>query len=226
MEKFLPIFSKTRLFQGLTGEEIRGMLTCLDVTVKSYDRGAYLLHAGDVSRAIGLVLSGEVHLTREDFWGNHDLLTAVRAGETFAEAAALLGDKPLLFEAVATEATEAVFFPVNRLIRTCSTNVGCQSLVIENLLAIVAERNLLYERKCGHLSHRTTREKLLSFLSEQSAEQNNAEITIPFNRQELADYLSVDRSAMSAELSRMQADGLLRYEKSRFRLLKTNTDKP
>jgi CRP-like cAMP-binding protein len=92
--------------------------------------------------------------------------------------------------------------------------------VIENLLTIVAERNLLYERKCGHLSHRTTREKLLSFLSEQSAEQKSAVFTIPFNRQELADYLSVDRSAMSAELSRMQADGLLRYEKSKFHLLK------
>lgn len=220
MEKFLPVFSRTRLFFGLTEEEIRGMLACLAVTVKHYERGSYLLNAGDVSPAIGLVLSGEVHLTREDFWGNHDILTVVREGDTFAEASALVGSRPLLFGAVAAEPTEVVFVPVNRLLRTCSTNVGCQSLVIENLLAIVAERNLLYERKCGHLSHRTTREKLLSFLSEQSAEQKSAVFTIPFNRQELADYLSVDRSAMSAELSRMQADGLLRYEKSKFHLLK------
>lgn len=220
MEKFLPLFSRTRLFYGLTEEELRGMLACLDVTVKRYERGSYLLHAGDTSHAIGLILSGEVHLTREDFWGNKDILAIVREGDTFAEASALVGNRPLLFGAVAAEPTEAVFFPVNRLLRTCSANVGCQSLVIENLLTIVAERNLLYERKCGHLSHRTTREKLLSFLSEQSAEQKSAVFTIPFNRQELADYLSVDRSAMSAELSRMQADGLLRYEKSKFHLLK------
>lgn len=198
------------------------MLDCLSVSGRRYDRGEYLLHAGESPRAIGLVLSGEVHLTREDFWGNHDILTVVREGATFAEAAALVGDRPLLFDAVAAEPTEAVFFPVDRLLRICSDSVGCQGIVIENLLEIVAERNLLYERKCSHLSRRTTREKLLSFLSEQSAEQNRDTFTISFNRQELADYLSVDRSAMSAELSRMQADGLLRYERSRFQLLKTS----
>ena len=220
MESYLPLFLKTKLFYGLTAEEVRGMLTCLGTNVHRYAKGAYLLHAGDTSRAIGLVLSGEVHLTREDFWGNHDILTAVRQGETFGEASALLGDRPLLFGAVAAEPTEAVFFSVNRLLRVCSTGCGCQGLVLENLLAILSERNAAYERKCGHLSRRTTREKLLSFLSEQAAEHGAAEFTIPFNRQELADYLSVDRSAMSAELSRMQADCLLRYEKSRFHLLK------
>ncbi len=224
MEQFLPLFSKSKLFYGLSAEEIRGMLICLDAKINRYGRGAFLLRAGDTPRAIGLVLSGDVHLTREDFWGNRDILTTVRAGETFAEAAALVGDKPLLFGAVAAEPTEAVFFSVNRLLRTCSTNIGCQASVIENILGIVAERNLIYERKCGHLSLRTTREKLLSFLSEQSAEQQSDAFTISYNRQQLADYLSVDRSAMSAELSRMQAEGLLYYEKNWFRLLKNHHD--
>ncbi len=220
MEKFLPIFRESRLFQGIDDEGIRGMLTCIGASATRYGKGESLLKAGNVPGAIGLVLSGEVHLVREDFWGNNDILTDVKAGETFAEASALLGDRPLLFGAIAAEAAEAVFLPVNRLLITCSTNCGCQAKVIENLLAIVAERNLAYERKCGHLSHRTTREKLLSFLSEQSAVQKSHEFTISYNRQQLADYLSVDRSAMSAELSRMQADGLIRYEKSHFRLLK------
>ena len=220
MEKFLSVFHESQLFRDIDGEGLRGMLTCIDAKVKRYAKGEFLLQAGDTPCAVGMVLSGEVHLVREDFWGNKDILTDVKAGETFAEASALLGDRPILFGAVATQPTEAIFLPVNRLLITCSTSCGCQAKVIENLLGILAERNLVYERKCGHLSHRTTREKLLSFLSEQSTVNGSHEFTIAYNRQELADYLSVDRSAMSAELSRMQVDGLIAYEKSRFCLLK------
>ncbi len=220
MEQFLSVLCQSRLFRDINEDGIRGMLTCMDVHKHHYNKGNFLIEAGDKPHAIGMVLSGEVHLVREDFWGNKDILTDVKVGETFAESSALLGDRPILFGAVATESTEAVFFPVNRLMITCSSNCGCQAKVIENLLSIVAERNLAYEQKCGHLSHRTTREKLLSFLSEQATVSGHDAFIIPYNRQELADYLSVDRSAMSAELSRMQSDGLILYEKSRFRLLR------
>ncbi len=220
MEKFLSVFCQSQLFRDIDVDGIRGMLACIDAQICRYGKGSFLMEAGDKPHAIGMVLSGEVHLVREDFWGNKDILTDVKVGETFAEASALLGDRPILFGALASEPTEAVFLPVKRLMITCSSNCGCQAKVIENLLGIVAERNLAYEQKCGHLSHRTTREKLLSFLSEQSTVFGSNEFSIPYNRQELADYLSVDRSAMSAELSRMQTDGLIRYDKSRFILLK------
>ncbi len=223
MEEFFSIFCESTLFRGIDEEGIRGMLRCLGLTVRRYPRGGVLLQAGETSHAIGMVLAGRVHLVKEDFWGNHAILTDVRPGETFGEAAALTGDSPLYFGAEAAEPTAAVFLPVTCLMRTCSENWGCRGKVIENLLAIVAARNLAYEKKCGHLSHRTTREKLLSFLSEQSAEHKSDAFTIPYNRQQLSDYLSVDRSAMSAELSRMQADGLLRYERSYFHLLRAKT---
>ncbi len=220
MEKYLPLLRHAALFRSLDEKGIRDLWNCLNVRIRRYERGAFLLRAGDKPTAVGLVLSGGVYLVREDFWGNNAILTDVAPGETFAEAAALIGDRPLFFGAVAAEPTEAVFLPVNRLRHTCAESCGCHRQLIENLLIAVAERNLIYERKCGHLSLRTTREKLLSFLSEQSAEQKSESFEIPYNRQQLADYLSVDRSAMSAELSRMQADGLLRYRKNRFHLLR------
>lgn len=210
----------TELFCGIPADCTEKMLTCMNASIRSFSKGEFLMRAGEKPTSIGLVVSGEVHIVKEDFWGNNFILTDVKPGYTFAEASAIAGEQALLFGAVAKEPTVALFLPVARLRHTCSENCGCHQKVIENLLSAVADRNLTYERKCEHLSRRTTREKLLSFLSEQSTVNKSNEFSIPYNRQQLADYLSVDRSAMSSELGHMQAEGLLRFEKNRFLLLR------
>ena len=222
MKNFFEQLSQTELFSGIPSEYIAKMLDCMNANIRKFSKGEFLMRAGETPVSIGLVISGEVHIVKEDFWGNNFILTDVKPGYTFAEASAISGEKALLFGAVAKEQTEALFLPILRLRHTCSENCGYHQKVIENLLSAVADRNLTYERKCEHLSRRTTREKLLSFLSEQSTINKSNEYSIPYSRQQLADYLSVDRSAMSSELGHMQAEGLLQFEKNRFRLLKVN----
>ena len=223
MEKYFDFLSQTELFDGIGEEGLHKMFDCMGVRSVRYATGEFLLRPGDKPSAVGLVLSGEVHIVKEDFWGNNFILTDVKPGQTFAEASSILGNQPLLFGAVAKEPTEVLFLPVLKLYHVCSSGCGCHQKLIENLLVVIAGRNLLYEQKCEHLSRRSTREKLLSFLSEQSALQKSDEFEIPYNRQQLADYLSVDRSAMSQELSRMQSEGMLEYHKSRFRLFRTES---
>ncbi len=221
MKTFFEQLSHAELFMGIPPEAIEKIFNCINGSVKKFAKGEYLMRAGDKPKSIGLVLSGEVHIVKEDFWGNNFILTDVTPGYTFAEASAIVGEKSLLFGAVAKEPTEVVFLPISLLRHTCAHSCGYHQLVIENLLSAVANRNITYERKCEHLSRRTTREKLLSFLSEQSTVNKSNEFVIPYNRQQLADYLSVDRSAMSSELGRMQAEGLLQFSKNRFKLFKS-----
>ena len=221
METFIKQLSQAELFMGIPPEAIEKILNCMGRNVKKFAKGEFLMRAGDKPTSVGLVISGEVHIVKEDFWGNNFILTDVTPGYTFAEASAIAGEKELLFGAVAKEPTEAIFLPISRLRHTCAQGCGYHQLLIENLLSAVANRNISYERKCEHLSRRTTREKLLSFLSEQSTVNKSNEFVIPYNRQQLADYLSVDRSAMSSELGRMKAEGLLQFEKSRFKLFKS-----
>ncbi len=210
--------SQARLFQGMTVQELTAVLSCLGASEKSYKKGALILKAGDNIQAMGLVETGSVHIESIDVWGNRSILSHVGAGELFAETYATLPDERLLVNAQAAEDTTVLYLNVKRLLTTCSASCTFHSRLIQNLLAITSQKNLKLSRRIIHTSSKSIRARLLSYLSEEAQRAGRLCFTIPFNRQELADYLNVERSALSAELSKMRRDGLLSCVKNKFEL--------
>lgn len=216
---YLSVIQQSPLFAGVEAGEIPAMLHCLGARQVSFPRRACLLQPGQPVTALGLLLSGRASIQQEDFWGNRNLIAQIQPGELFAEAFACAGSRLPDIRVVADVPCEVLFLHVAQVLGLCSGSCAHHSQVVRNLLADLAEKNLHFHDKLLHMSQRTTREKLLSYLSAESRRCGSASFSIPFTRQQLADYLSVDRSAMCAELSRMQRDGLLRADRSRFTLL-------
>lgn len=218
MKQYLPILSKTSLFAGLSEEELLSVLDCLQGRVAKYAKGAMILRTGDLVYELGIVLSGKIHIVQKDFWNNANLLTELQSGQLFAEAYACLATTRLGVSAVALERTAVLWINVQRMMTMCNSACEFHTRLIRNLLWDLAEKNLLLTSKIEHTSKRSIREKLLSYLSEQARKAHSPEFTIPFNRQQLADYLSVDRSALSNELSKLRREGIIAFEKNKFKL--------
>lgn len=219
MEQYISTLAQTKLFSGMTEEEISAMLSCLSAVTKTYAKGEYIFRSGECISSMALLLSGCAHIQQEDYWGNLSILSEVSQGEIFGEVYACLGSEEMRNNVVAVQSSTVLFLDINRVLTVCPSACEFHSRLIQNLLSVLAQKNLILTRKITHMSQRTTREKLLSYLSEQSAKAGSAVFDIPFNRQQLADYLSVDRSAMSAELGRMRDEGLLRFNRNHFELL-------
>ncbi|HHT54207.1 MAG TPA: Crp/Fnr family transcriptional regulator [Clostridiales bacterium] len=217
--KDINIIKKTPLFSGMEEDEIEHMLGCLSAVGRNYRKNETILYPGDPINSIGMVISGRVLILKEDFWGNRNIINEALHGDVFAEGYACTQGVELGISAVAAEDSRVMFMEVRRVITTCSTACAYHVRLVRNLLSVLARKNLLMDEKLTHLTQRTTREKLLSYLSSESKRQVSASFEIPYNRQQLADYLSVDRSAMSSELSRMRDEGIISFEKNRFRLL-------
>ena len=216
--------SKTILFRGSSPEEVEAMLGCLSAESRRFERGSVIYHAGDTVTSIGLVLSGSVSIENDDVWGNKSILDKAGPGQVFAETYACVPGAPLMISVVAAEAAEVLFLDMGRVLHICSNACGFHNKLIRNLLSIASQKNLNLSRRIFHTSSKSIRGRLLSYLSFQATLHGSREFEIPFNRQQLADYLSVDRSALSNELSKMQRDGLLRVERSHFSLLGMETD--
>ncbi len=214
--------TKTRLFRGTTEAEVETMLACLGATTKTYQKGETIYCAGEVVDRIGLVLRGAVNVENDDLWGNKSILSHLERGARFAETYACIPGEPLMVNVVATEKTEVLFLGVAKVMQSCPRACAHHSRLVKNLLQISAQKNLLLSRRILHTSAKSIRGRLLSYFSEQAQQSGNYQFTVPFNRQQLADYLSVDRSAMCNELSKMQRDGLLRYDKNTFTLQETH----
>ena len=215
--------SKTVLFRGISPEEIKSMMGCLQAYTKNYTRGTIIHHAGDSVHSVGMVLSGSVSIENDDLWGNKSILDRVTPGQIFAENYACLPGELLMVNVVAVESTEILFLNTDKMFTVCSNTCMFHSKLVRNMLSISAQKSLNLSRRIMHTSSKSIRGRLLSYLSFQAAKHGSLEFEIPFNRQQLADYLSVDRSAMSNELSKMQRDGLLKVERSRFILQDTDS---
>jgi CRP-like cAMP-binding protein len=218
MENFLSL-KNTPLFQGVSQEELGSLAKCLGCTLQSYGKGETVYVAGDFVREIGIVVNGRVHIVKDDVWGNSNIIAEISVGEMFAEAVVCGGVGILPVTVVAAVDTEVMFVDFQRIITTCTSACVFHALLIRNMIGVFARKNIMLAGKMEHITKRTTREKLLSYLSEQSRLRESKSFEIPFDRQELADYLSVERSALSAEMSRLKAEGILNYRKSHFELL-------
>ena len=213
----LEILSECALFDGLTVQEIAEILPCLSARRAAFRKGQFLLRAGDASLTSGIVLSGEVELLQEDFWGNRNLLAAVAAGELFGEVFACAG-VPAPVSALCRTGGEVLYLDIAAVFSPCEQVCAQHKRLMQNLIHVLAQKNLLLNEKTWYLSQRTTREKLLCYLSAQARRAGSASFRIPFDRQQLADFLSVNRSAMTVELQKMQREGLLRTERAEFTL--------
>ncbi|MCL2066949.1 MAG: Crp/Fnr family transcriptional regulator [Treponema sp.] len=208
------------LFAGIDESDIRALLDCLSARQRRFKKNSFIFDAGDKIESIGIVLSGAVHVLREDFWGKRKIVARLEGGGLFGEAFACAGTEEIPVSVMAAEDTEVLFVNSGRIIRSCQSACAYHTALIKNLILLLAEKNIALIQKLECITQPTTREKLLTYLSEQAHLAAKNSFSIPFNREELADYLSVERSAMSAELSKMKNDGLILYKKNHFELLK------
>ncbi len=219
IKQFLSLIEKTPLFHQISASGISRMLECLDASIRDFKQQEYIFFAGNPALRVGLVLQGSVQITRDDVFGNRIILSTLAPGDLFGETFACAGVETLPVHAVAVSNCKILLMDYRKMIHTCPSACGFHHQIIENMLHIIAMKNLFLNQMVEIVSARTTREKLLIFLMAQAGRVGSVSFEIPFNRQELADYLSVDRSAMSTELGRMRDDGLLRFHKNHFELL-------
>ncbi len=218
MKEFLSVLRSSQLFSGISENELTAMLSCLDAKKEDFPKEAFLLRAGDMVDSIGLVLSGSVLMIQEDIWGNRNILSKAGPGQAFAAAYACAPGSGLNASVIAETPVTVMFLNVKRVLNVCSSACSHHSRVIRNLLGELAEKNLRLNEKLTHIGQRTTRSKIMSYLSAEAQRLGKYEFDIPFSRQQLADYLGVERSGLSLELGKMKRDGLLDYRKSHFLL--------
>lgn len=223
MKEFLPLLQTCPLFAGIEPENLSGMLGCVGGRVISAEKGAFIFREGDSTVMVGIVLSGAVQLMREDYYGNRSIVAHIEPRQLFGESYAFSGARTLPVNVVANEDSQILLLDSHRLTTCCSNACSFHTKVIHNLLKLVASKNLMLHQKIHITSKRTTREKLMTYLLYRAKIENSNSFTIPYDRQELADYLEVDRSGLSAEISKLRKEGILESEKNHFRLLEERT---
>ena len=216
MEEFLSTIRSAPLFSGVSEAELTAMLACLKAEKKDFPKEVFVLRAGDTAESIGLVLTGTVLVIQEDIWGNRNILSKAGLGQTFAAAYACAPGSRLNVSVVAETPVTVLFLNVKRILTVCPSACSYHSRIIRNLLGELAGKNLQFSEKLTHVGQRSTRSKIMSYLSAEAQRLGTYELDIPFSRQQLADYLGVERSGLSQELGKMKKDGLLDYRKSHF----------
>lgn len=210
--------SATPLFLGMADTEIQSVLSCLGYRERLYKKGEIIFHAGSTVHEIGLVESGSVNVIVNFYWGQSNIFGHIGKGAVFAEHYAAIPDTELLCDIVASEASEILFLDIDKIMSTCRNECVFHKRLIQNLLKISAQKSLALSARMIHIAPKSLRARIQSYLSEQALLSGSPRFSIPFDRQQLADYLGVDRSALSGELSRMKRDGLISFRKNEFTL--------
>mgnify|MGYP000286599034 FL=1 len=218
MKKYISVLKNSKLFHGTEESDIYSILNCFQAKVLHYKKGEYIIRHGDIINNIMILLDGCLCIQRDDYWGNRSIVNIVNIGEMFGEAYTAHDSKPILNDVTAIKDSSVIFLNINKVLNICSSSCQFHSYIVQNLYFAVSEKNQLLVQKLGYMSKRTTREKLISYLSDQAKIQGSNSFTIPMNRQQLADFLSVDRSAMSKELCKMRDEGLIVFNKNKFTL--------
>jgi len=210
----IEILQKSPLFEGLSGEEVGQLTACLGISMGTFGRGKTITRQSAAKREAGVVLSGQVLVVQEDFWGHETIVSVCQPGQLFW----LTGQGGHEQFAVTHTPCQVMFVDVTAILLPCQRNCHYHRRLVSNLfeLAVIHNRDLMV--KITHLTKRTLREKLLSYLSEQAERQNSDSFDIPLNRQQLANYLAVDRSALSNQLCKMRDEGWLTFHKNHFTL--------
>ena len=219
MDKNYRILYETGLFGGIEEADLVSMLNCLHTREVQYGKGEFIYQEGDVIQEAGIVLEGTVNVQQDDFWGNCHIISVVQPGNIFGEAYACLGNEKLQITVRAETDCRILFINLQKAMHVCKNTCRFHQKLVKNLLYSIARKNLNLTTKIQHTSRRTIREKVLSYLSDESRRNESSYFTIPFTRQQMADFLAVDRSALSKELSKMKQDGLIEFERNQFHLM-------
>ncbi len=219
MKKYFSTLRKCALFAEIEDENLTAMLGCLNAKIHSYAKKENVFTEGDPAKNIGIVLSGAVQIERVDYYGNRSIMAKAGVGDLFGESFACAGTERVPVDVVAAEKTEIMLIDCRKIIYSCGNACAFHNQMILNLLRMVAEKNLLLSKKLEVTSKRTTREKLMTYLLLQAKQTGRSSFIIPFDRQALADYLEVDRSGLSAEITKLRKEGVLESKKNQFRLL-------
>lgn len=204
--------TQTSLFSGISQADLSNLLSCLAAVERRYSKGAVILAEGEPTQWMGLVLEGRAIISCADVWGKSSILGFAEPGAVFGEAYACVPGEALLISVCAAEETRVLFLNVGKLLTVCGNACPFHARLIRNLLTISAGKNLQLSRRIFHTTPKSIRGRLQSYFSECAKKSGSLTFTLPFNRQQLADYLGVDRSAMSSELSKMQRDGLIQVQ--------------
>ena len=211
--------SESALFAGIRKEDMAGMLDCIGYHIRSYEKGAIIAFEEETINHVGVVLSGKVDMVKEDLWGNRTMLVRMGKDEVFGETFACGEDAMSMVTFAAAERTQVLFLSFSRVMHTCSHACAFHQTLIENMVRIIARKNRELMRKVEVVSKRSLREKILAYLSIQAQQQGKKTFEIPLGRLEWAQYLCVDRSALTRELAKMQEEGILDYHRNTFKLL-------
>lgn len=215
MKKF-----QSPVFRNITDTEWETMLTFSCMRTDTFDKNTVIFHTGDIIHEIGIVINGSVNIENIDLWGNKSILSNISTGETFAETYAL-SQEPMMVDAVAAEDNKILFLNVNILMDSQNAKNTWYSKILTNLLNISVQKNLILSNRIFCTSSKTIRGRLLTYLSSMSVKSGSMTFQVPFDRQQLADYLNLDRSALSRELGKMRRDGLIDFHKNTFKLMHT-----
>lgn len=219
MNKYLEVLQKCILFNSISKENLLIMLSCLNAKVQQYTKNQTIITEGQKATHIGIVLSGEVQIVRMDYYGNRSLVTEIYPSQLFGESFVCADVKSIPISVIASEKSDIMLIDGKRIMQSCCNACEFHDQIIFNLLKVIATKNLIFHQKIEITSKRTTREKLMTYLLQQAKAKNTSSFTIPYDRQELADFLEVDRSGLSSEISKLRAEGILECKRSQFTLL-------
>lgn len=217
MDEILRMKDKINLFDGIDSDNLASMLKCFGYIKKHIKKNTYLFMEEDEIHNIGIILSGTVYMIKEDALGNKILITPMVEGEIFGESYICSSQLTSTVSFQAATNCHILFLPFQMIIKTCSHSCSYHHKLIENMMRLVAEKNLKLIQKVEITSNKTIREKILSYLANQ-VKNHKMQIIVPFNRTEFADYLSVNRSSLSRELSKMKSEGIIDYDKNVYYL--------
>ncbi|MEE1003477.1 MAG: Crp/Fnr family transcriptional regulator [Acutalibacteraceae bacterium] len=219
MKEYFGILKKCPLFFGIDESNLCNLLDCLNAKVLSFMKNQVIIEEGTPAKYFGIVLSGSVSITKLDYFGNKSIISVIEPSDLFGESFACAETKAVSVSVVAQNDSEIMLIDCKRIIHSCSNSCEFHSRIIYNLLKILAEKNLMFNQKIEITSKRTTREKLMTFLSFQAAKNSSNSFYIPFDRQSLADYLEVDRSGLSCEIGKLRKEGIIESKRNYFKIL-------
>ncbi len=218
MEKYFDVLSKCILFKNINKDDLLSVSKCLGGIIKSYSKDDIIISEGDNADILGVILEGSVHITRIDYYGNRDIIAGFKKGEIFGETISILDNNKMLVNVISDEDTKVLIIKMKKILSPCDKPCYFHKEILLNLLHALAKKNIMFNKKIEIMSKKTTKEKLMCYLSFQAKENNSSEFEIPFNRQELADYLGVERSGLSVEINKLKKDGIIDSNKNYFKI--------
>lgn len=213
------MYNGIKLFESISNDDLHGMMRCLSAYTKTFAKGEYIILAGDEVRSICVVLSGEVDIVKETISGDRRIMMTAVKKDIFAESIAAADVKESPVSVIAKKDSTVLFVPIEKLLSTCQNSCKFHKQIIRNLVSILASKNMFLNQKINYLSAKNTRAKIAMYIGDYVSRKNNTTVTIPYNRKDFAEYIGVDRSVLSRELSKLKNEGVLTFSKNTFEVL-------